>query len=373
MALDMTQDQSVIALGFMSGTSLDGIDAALIKTDGVRVEAFGPALSVPYSQPFRRRLKTAVEAAAAADAECDDAGLVDELTDLHIALGRDLRGKLTGENQPWADIDVIGFHGHTVLHRPERRFTQQIGNPKALANAMGVPVVGQLRLNDVASGGHGAPLAPVYHAALYANGSEPVCIVNIGGISNLTWIGEGEADIIAFDTGPGNGLLDAWMERSTGQRYDEGGALSLQGTVDQAALDELMNNPYFTEPYPKSLDRSDLSIDAVAGLAPDEGAATLAAFTVETVLAGIRQCPAAPAAMYITGGGRHNQAIMNGLTERSPCPVSGVEQSGYNGDMIEAQAFAFMAVRSQRGLPISFPGTTGVPRPLTGGDLFLPD
>jgi anhydro-N-acetylmuramic acid kinase len=369
----MAHDQSVIALGFMSGTSLDGIDAALIRTDGVGVQAFGPSLSVPYSDTFRHKLKTAVESAAASDSECEDSALVHELTELHIELGRNLKDELTEEQKAWADIDVVGFHGHTVLHRPERRLTQQIGSPKMLANALRVPVIGHLRQNDVASGGHGAPLAPVYHSALYADANKPVCIVNIGGIANLTWIGDDDANIVAFDTGPGNGLLDTWMERSVGQRYDEGGKVALQGKVDRPALEALTANTYFSAPYPKSLDRSDLSLDPVLPLSTEDGAATLAAFTVETVLAGIRMCPAPPSAIFVTGGGRHNRAIMRGLSEQGPCLVRGIEQSGYNGDVIEAQAFAFMAVRSQRGLPISFPGTTGAPRPLTGGALFLPD
>lgn len=367
------QNQSVIALGFMSGTSLDGIDAALIKTDGIRIEEFGPSASIAYPAPFRHRLKAAVESAAIAEEECTDADLINELTELHIKLGRDLKQKLDQGNKPWSHIDVIGFHGHTVLHRPERRFTQQIGNPKALANAMGLPVIGHLRQNDVASGGHGAPLAPVYHSALYADGVKPVCIVNIGGISNLTWIGESETSIVAFDTGPGNGLLDDWMERTTGRRFDEGGKLSLEGVVDRSVLAKLLDNPYFSESAPKSLDRSDLSNEPVNGLSPQDGAATLVAYTVETIAQGIEQCPAEPKAIFVTGGGRHNDAIMQALTNSTSAPVNGVEGSGFDGDMIEAQAFAFMAVRSQKGLPISFPGTTGVPQPLTGGDLFLPD
>ena len=364
-------NETVIALGLMSGTSLDGVDAALIETDGKAVSDIGPFLSVRYPDDFRARLKQAVEEAARTDTLTTDASLIADFTSFHIDCAQTLVAS-DGKKGKWGSPQVIGFHGHTTLHRPATGVTQQIGDPVQLADETRVPVVANFRTHDVESGGQGAPLAPVFHASMLSSTPKPAAIVNIGGISNITWIGPGPDDLVAFDTGPGNGLMDAWVEEKTGERFDDGGKLSGQGNVDSKVLGKLLDNPYFTLDYPKSLDRSDFSLQALSGMKPSDGAATLLAFTVNTIVAGLRQCPGLPSVLYVTGGGRHNRTLMEQLNLASPCPVLPVEAEGWNGDMIEAQAFAYMAVRSLRGLPLTFTGTTGVSAALTGGSLTNP-
>lgn len=361
----------IIALGLMSGTSLDGVDAALIETDGEAVSDIGPSLSIPYPDDFRSRLKHAVEEAASTGTLTTDSSLIADLTSLHIDCVRALVA-CDGAKGKWESPQVIGFHGHTTLHRPAIRVTQQIGDPVQLANETLTPVVANFRVHDVESGGQGAPLAPVFHASMLREKPKPVAIINIGGISNITWIGAAPDDLIAFDTGPGNGLMDAWVEEKTGKRFDDEGKLSRLGQVDSIVLGKLLEHQYFTLNYPKSLDRSDFSLQALSGLSPTDGAATLLAFTVHTIVAGLKQCPDLPRALYVTGGGRHNKTLMEQLNLESPCPVLTVEEVGWNGDMIEAQAFAYLAVRSIRGLPLTFSQTTGVNVALTGGSLIKP-
>jgi anhydro-N-acetylmuramic acid kinase len=361
----------MVALGLMSGTSLDGIDAALLETDGETVLDIGPSLTIPYPDDFRRRLKKEVELASSTDQITTDTELITDLTSLHITSVQKLLSLETTFGK-WSAPQVIGFHGHTTLHRPEHHITQQIGNPDQLANAIGVPVVADFRVRDVELGGQGAPLAPIFHASMFRSKSKPICVVNIGGISNITWIGKGCDELIAFDTGPGNGLLDAWVERMTGQRFDDKGKLSATGVANRDILSKLLSNPYFLRRAPKSLDRSDFSLELLEGLNASDGSATLISFTVETIIAGLYQCPSLPSALYVTGGGRHNDTLMKELTFSSPCPVHSIEQENWNGDMIEAQAFAFMAVRCVRDMPITFKGTTGTRIPLTGGVLVNP-
>ncbi|NKB44371.1 MAG: anhydro-N-acetylmuramic acid kinase [Alphaproteobacteria bacterium] len=364
--------EPVISLGLMSGTSLDGIDAALIETDGEAVSDVGPFLTVPYPDSFRERLKRAVEEAARANALTTDATLISDLTSLHLDCVRTLRAS-DGAKGKWSSPQIIGFHGHTTLHRPETRVTQQIGDPVQLATDAGIPVVADFRIFDVESGGQGAPLAPVFHASMLYSTSKPVAIVNVGGISNITWIGPNQDDLIAFDTGPGNGLMDAWVEEKFGIRFDEGGSLAAQGNIDSTVLGKLLDHRYFALDYPKSLDRSDFSLEALSGVNPSDGVATLLAFTVKTIVAGLDQCPKPPRALYVTGGGRHNKTLMQQLSAASPWSVYPIEDVGWNGDMVEAQAFAYMAVRSVRGLPLTYSKTTGVSRPLSGGTLSYPE
>ena len=224
------------------------------------------------------------------------------------------------------------------------------------------------RTGDVTSGGEGAPLAPVYHAALARDLPRPLAVLNIGGVANVTWIGD-DGDLIAFDTGPGNGPLDDWTMRHTGRAFDRDGALAQAGSVDRTVLGRLMAHPYFDRPAPKSLDRLDFSLalraSGLDGLSPENGAATLAAFTASSIAAA--QFPAQPVRWLVCGGGRHNPAIMTALRLALPVPVDPVETVGWDGDALEAQCFGFLAARVARGLPLSFPGTTGVKAPMPGG------
>ncbi|HSR71438.1 MAG TPA: anhydro-N-acetylmuramic acid kinase, partial [Kiloniellales bacterium] len=267
-------------------------------------------------------------------------------------------------------VTVVGFHGHTILHDPAARRTRQIGDAGALAAALGIDVVHDFRSRDVAAGGQGAPFAPLYHAARAVGLERPLAVLNIGGVANVTWIGPDPDSILAFDTGPGNALLDDWAERNTGRPIDRDGALARAGRVDRGVLERLLDHPYFGWPPPKSLDRDAFDPAPVAALAPADGAATLTAFTAAAVAAALRHLPAPPRRWLVTGGGRHNPALMVGLEAWLQAPVEPVEAVGWEGDALEAQAFGYLALRALDGLPLSLPGTTGVPEPTGGGVLY---
>ncbi|WP_109260218.1 anhydro-N-acetylmuramic acid kinase [Hyphobacterium indicum] len=360
-------------IGLMSGTSLDGVDAAVIETDGGMWITPLAGTEQPYSNAERARLQAAVNAALKWKFDGEEppefADAERALTEAHA---RAVKGVIASAGLPADDIDLVGFHGQTVLHRaptPERRgATRQIGNGPALAKAVGIDVVYDMRSADIAAGGHGAPLATLYHEALFRRDKldGPVAVLNLGGVANVSWLGAG--DPVAFDTGPASGLLDAWCEQTIGESCDRNGALAARGTVNAAALSQLMNHPYFALPPPKSLDRWDFSLDPVRGLSPEDGAATLTAFTAQTVADAILRM-GRPERILATGGGRKNPVMMAAIAERLDRPAEPVEAVNWNGDLMEAQAFAWLAVRSIKGLPLSLPSTTGVPEPMTGGRL----
>ena len=348
------------ALGLMSGTSLDGIDAALIRSDGRdRVEPKA-ALTRPYDAEFRARLR------ATLGGQGDVAGVERDLTLRHAEVVKALLGDagLTA-----GAVEVIGFHGHTILHAPHEHRTWQIGDGAILAAETGIDVVCDMRSRDMAEGGQGAPLASLYHRALAAALEAPLAILNVGGVANLTWIGTGPDEILAFDTGPGNALLDDWVSRHTGRALDTDGALARSGRVRGDVLGALLAHPYFAQEPPKSLDRDDFDPSPLSGLPAADGAATLTAFTARGVAAALEHVPAPPKLWLVTGGGRHNPALMAALRECLKVPVDPVESVGWDGDALEAQAFAYLALRSLDGLPLTVPGTTGVARPVTGGTL----
>jgi anhydro-N-acetylmuramic acid kinase len=349
----------------MSGTSRDGIDAALMRTDGEDVAEPVAFRSVAYDDAFRDRLKVACERAMAMDGPGADA-LIDpvavELTERHAALVAEL---LSGHERP----AVIGFHGHTVAHRPDRGWTWQIGDAAALAAATGIDVVADLRVADVAAGGQGAPMLPVYHRALAAGLERPVAILNLGGVANVTAIGA-DGGLVAFDTGMASGLIDNWVRREGGGGFDEGGRIAAGGRVHDGILTAMLDHPWFDAPPPKSIDREDFTLQPIAGLSLADGAATLTAFTAHSIALGLRLLAERPRRILVAGGGRHNATMMRMIADACALPVEPVDGQGWNGDAVEAQGFAYMAVRSLKGLPISFPGTTGAPRPMTGGALY---
>jgi len=342
----------------MSGTSLDGIDVALIETDGRQRVISGPALTIAYPPEFRQRLRSVLGGIGPV------VEVEEELTRLHAeAVEQFLHG------HPGPRIDVVGFHGHTILHRPAERRTWQIGDGALLARRLGMNVVGDFRTADVAAGGEGAPLAPLFHAALAAPLLKPLAVLNIGGVGNVTWIGEGD-EILAFDTGPGNALIDDWVHGRTDATADFGGTLARAGRSSATHVARFLEHSFFDRPPPKSLDRDDFQEIIPEHLSLEDGAATLTEMTAAAVAAAQRHFPAAVREWLVCGGGRCNPALIEGLRRRLAAPVRPVEAVGWDGDALEAQAFAYLAVRSMLGLPLSLPSTTGVPHPTCGGRHF---
>lgn len=348
------------AIGLMSGTSLDGIDAALISTDGEGYITRESFTFIPYGDDLRGRIRALFNLPA--DERPRAESVERELTEAHATAVRQLLSRVGGSQA----VDIIGFHGQTVAHAPAQGYTCQLGDGALLAQLTGVRVVNDFRTHDVRSGGQGAPLAPVYHRALASGSDKPCCFLNIGGVANVTYIGT-DGTLLAFDTGPGNALIDDWMLAKAGQKYDTNGAAAASGKVDTSVLDDLLSHDFFAARPPKSLDRNDFVSARWQHLSLNDGAATLTAFTVQSILRAVPFLPQKPLRWIVSGGGRLNAEIMHGLRQGSGVPVNAIEDIGFNGDAVEAEAFAYMAVRSLRGLPISFPGTTGAPRDLTGG------
>lgn len=364
------------AIGLMSGTSLDGIDLALLKTDGENVVEAGPALHVPYSRDLkvwvRRSIKAALEGR---DGAAEIGKAAGEVTAAHVSA---VEAFLVQIGLKRKDVDVIGFHGQTILHRPRTQpdsvgRTWQIGDGGVLADETRIDVVSEFRSPDVAAGGEGAPFAPIYHRALVAGMAErPECalgVINLGGVSNITYVPENARplDLVAFDCGPGNGLVDEWLELKTGEPMDKDGALALAGAVNEEALRMMLLSPYLRRKPPKSLDRYDFKLDHVKGLTPEDGAATLTAFTAACIQRAEEFFPEPPGGYIVCGGGRHNPAMMQALKDRLHAPVVPAEEAGWRGDDLEAECFAYLAVRSLKKLPLSYPMTTRVPRPMQGG------
>lgn len=364
----MNKEETRWALGLMSGTSLDGIDAALIRTDGEYIHEFGAWQTLPYDEQMKTILNAAVR------------GRGDLLMAEHVMTlkhAEAVRALLDKAGLTYKDIQVIGFHGQTVAHRPEEDLTWQMGDGALLAEKTKIDVVCDFRRRDIAAGGEGAPLVPLYHAALARHMELPIAVLNLGGIANVTWIGRSERagaelmalDILAFDTGPGNVMLNEWALAKTGVDYDKNGKLAFAGKVDKEVLAALLGNAYFTRHPPKSLDRNHFRDDGFQHLSPEDGAATLVAFVVEAVKLGQHYFPAPAKQWFVAGGGRHNPAVMQGLKDALG-NVYPVESLGWRGDALEAQAFAFLAVRSLKKMPLSLPTTTGALRAVTGGALY---
>jgi anhydro-N-acetylmuramic acid kinase len=372
-----------VALGLMSGTSMDGIDIALVRTNGKRKVERGPFLSFSYPAKFREKLaqglRTAREIRRRSDRPDGLASLEKDLTRRHVAAVNTFLEK-TGLRL--SDIDITGFHGQTVLHRPKRGLTVQLGLGQLLADQTGLPVVHDLRGNDMANGGQGAPLACAYHRALAAgldiDGRQwPVAFVNIGGISNVTWI-PAEGEMIAFDAGPGNMLIDQWMQRNAGKPFDKGGETAMRGNVITPIVERYLENPFFDLPPPKSLDRGDFPPLEAGAVSLADGARSLARLTAVALVRASARLPQPPALWVVCGGGSRNPVIMRDLEELAGAASAGVarvgpaEEFGLNSEAIEAEAWAYLAVRSLRGLKITWNGTTGVREAVTGGRLSMP-
>jgi anhydro-N-acetylmuramic acid kinase len=344
---------------------MDGIDVAVLDTDGEARLRIGPGQTYPYPDDVRRELGAVI----ADPAQAEHAPLIElerAVTGAHCDAVLAFMADHGVERQT---VDLVGMHGQTVFHRPERRITRQLLDGGMAAAGLGIDVVFRFRHADVAAGGKGAPFVPLYHRALVASHPQPVLILNLGGVANLTYI-DGET-VIAFDTGPASALLDDFVRSRTGRAYDANGALAASGMADAALIAAFMDNPFFALPPPKALDRNDFHRRAatVAALGDEDGAATLTAFTVESIAAARAHLPKPPLRWLVAGGGRLNSHMMSSLRERLQCPVDPIESVGLNGDFTEAECFAYLGVRSRRALPLSLPSTTGVPAPMTGGEL----
>ncbi|MCB5204135.1 anhydro-N-acetylmuramic acid kinase [Neorhizobium sp. T786] len=364
------------AIGLMSGTSMDGIDVALVRTDGSGTVVRGPFMGVPYEAAFRDRLKQAlVEAKDIGERSERPGALGDVERELTLRHADAVRIFLERNSMAAEAIDVIGFHGQTVLHRPDRNLTVQIGDGALLGDRTGIPVVYDMRANDMRHGGQGAPLVPAYHAALAKTlpaGEGPVCFVNIGGISNLTYIGTDGA-LIAYDSGPGNALIDQWVETHAGIPFDQGGMIASEGRVVPELADSYLGHPFFTDKVRRSLDRNDFLPPSSDKAELADGARTLAYVAAASILQSAKHLPARPALYVICGGGRLNKILMNdiaNLAAGQEARILTAEDAGFDGDAMEAEAWGYLAVRSMLGLPLTYPCTTGVARAMTGGSLY---
>ncbi len=346
----------------MSGTSTDGIDVALLETDGVQIFDKGPYFYFPYEEQQKKKIQSVFKREDRSHHDCR--AVEDLITQTHI---KAVEAFLAEYDLSASDIDMIGFHGQTITHAPDRRLTIQLGDGKALSKALSIPVVYDFRSEDVALGGQGAPLVPVYHQALVYGVEGCIALVNIGGVSNITMIGE-QGELVSFDTGPGNALIDDWVRSHGAQKgYDEGGVIARSGRVDEGVLSLLCAHSFFKAPYPKSLDRNDFDVSLVQSLCLEDGAATLTAFSAKTIAQAIHALPQMPQAVLLCGGGRKNDYLVELIQKEVSIPVKSTDEQGFNGDMIEAEAFAFLAVRAFLGLPCTFPETTGVDKALSGG------
>jgi anhydro-N-acetylmuramic acid kinase len=355
------------ALGAMSGTSLDGVDVAVVETDGLRIAGFGPSGYQPYSDAERVILRAGLGRWHGAEVEA--AAEVVEAKHM-AALGG------------FEDIDLVGFHGQTLAHAPRQQGTLQVGNGAVLAEALKLPVVWDFRSDDVSMGGEGAPLAPFFHfaCAKYIKATGPICFLNLGGVGNITYVDprfdkpEDPGALLAFDTGPANAPINDLLQARLGLAFDKDGGVASSGEVETGALELFLAEPYFFRMPPKSLDRNDFAemIDLVKELSDADATATLTAMCAASVAQGMEHCPEPPSVVLVTGGGRHNPVLMRMLAVSLDCPVKPVEEVGLDGDMLEAQAFGFLAVRVSRGLPTSCPGTTGVRACVGGGVISVP-
>lgn len=353
----------------MSGTSLDGMDVAAIKTDGYQVFELSPGITVPYEPLLVRELTSLL---GSTQSSPKVAKVETDLTQAHARAYTQFL-KTTGISAK--DVGLIGFHGHTILHQPPSRFerprTWQLGDGALLAQLTETDVVYDMRAADLAAGGEGAPLVPIFHQVLLENIKKPVVVLNIGGVSNVTWLGENNA-ILAFDTGPGNALINDWVYSHTRQLYDRDGEIAAVGNVDTKTVTSFLVHPYFKQKPPKSLDRNDFTLGPVRELSLEDGAATLTEWTAASIASSQQFFPSPPHEWIVTGGGRHNITLMHRLRFLlAPARVSAIDVYKWDGNYIEAQAFAFLAMRSRLGLPLTFPTTTGVAEPVSGG-VFCP-
>ena len=382
--------KSVWAVGLMTGTVLDGyIDVALLKTDGDRTVEFGPYSLEPYQTGTVELLKETLESALNWNFSGPEPDIFRQAEQLITAeQSQAVANVLSAAGIDRADVAAIGFHGQTVLHHPpdkttdgsdERSIgqTRQLGNGQAMADNLGIPVVWDFRSADMRSGGQGAPLAPVYHRALLQKARNEhtldgnVAILNLGGVANITWWGGGDR-LAAFDTGPANAPINDWVIKHGLGRMDVDGKLAASGSVDENKLKELLEHPYLSAPWPKSLDRFDFSAAMAEGCSAADGASLLTAFSAAAVGKALDLLPERPGTLVLSGGGRHNPVLADAISNRAAVNIVNADELGWRGDAVEAECFAYLAIRSLQALPLSFPSTTGVTAACKGGIVSYP-
>lgn len=362
--------KKIKALGLMSGSSLDGIAAAVITTDGVDIYDIGRSIIVPYDDDLRERLQAILGKKPDTPEQVSEFKEIEtEITQAHFLAAQEVIDYIG------TPVDVIGFHGHTILHDPKNHYTCQLGNGQQLANLTHTKVINHFSNADILSGGQGAPLVPIYHAALVNNFAKPVAVINIGGISDITWVG-GNGELIAFDVGPGNAPVNDWVRRHAGQQMDYDGKLAITGHIHEKVLTNLMRHKFFAKYPPKSIDRDIFKdkLEHLEGLNLEDGAATATAFIAEAIVYSLAMyLPSEPKQVIICGGGAKNPTLIRFLRQRlEKVEVLTAGDFGWRADTMEAQAFAYLAARRLYCLPNSFPSTTGAPEPIVGGEVYLP-
>jgi anhydro-N-acetylmuramic acid kinase len=363
-------NKTLTTIGTMSGTSFDGLDASLVVTNGDKIISLGKNFSISYPELFRQNIRRIIYG------DYDSKLLLDVEDEITIYHAKAVSKLLKEANLSKEQVDLIGFHGQTIFHDARACKTWQLGNPSLLAELTGINVVADFRRRDMANGGEGAPLVPLFHAALFKNTQHPTIIVNIGGVANITYL-DPEGNIIAFDTGPGCALIDDWVNSRLQLKYDNEGSIAASGAVNHKRLELLMNNNYFHRKPPKSLDRNQFigSLRKVSSLNAADGAATLTHFTAKTITAALEFLPKTPKKWIVSGGGRHNKYLMRVLAEDYNLPVQNIDELKFketqlNGDFVESQAFGFLAARAYLRMPLSLPTTTGVIKPVSGGGFY---
>ena len=353
----MSDDKVYTVIGVMCGTSMDAIDLALVRTDGKDFTELMDFQSIDNDDHYKKAVRTVFTRTI----EDDEVRFADKVvTDAHIKAIKEFGHQ----------ADLIGCHGQSISHEPQNRFTWQLGDFQKIADETEIDVVADLRQADIKAGGQGAPLLPLCHRAFASDAPRPIAILNLGGVGNITYLGQERHDICAFDTGPANALIDDLVKIKTGKNYDAGGEIASEGIIHQEMVDDWLQHDYFKHQIPKSLDRDEWEVRRAYDLPLEDAVATLSAFTVQSVEKSFIHLPNTPKTVYVAGGGRHNKFIMEQLNEALPCAVSKVEELDWNGDAVEAKGFAYLAVRAHLGLSITLPTTTGAPEPMTGGKLY---
>lgn len=354
----------------MSGTSLDGIDASIIRSDGEQSIDIIDDYYLKYDEKLRLKLKKTIDSCKS-KSEFEKLSKSISIIEKEITLLHVKACKLIMKRNKEIKPNLIGFHGQTIIHKPKKGYSIQIGDSRMLSKFTKTPVISNFRENDILNGGEGAPLAPIYHQLilLKTKSDLPSVVINIGGISNITYVKK-KNDIISFDTGPGNYLINEWVKNKSQIEFDEGGKIATSGKVDKDILNKFLGDSYFKKKYPKSLDVKDFNLNKVSQLSLEDGCATLSMFTVESICLAVKSLDTKPNKILFTGGGRKNKFIINSIRKKLNIPIFLIDEFNLDGDFIESQTFAYLAIRSYLKKFITFPNTTGVKQSSLGGKIF---